>query len=68
MVTVTLAELKPNDTFRYIGSDENDWHTVINTDDDKLYYPGYLKDKPESNHRVGNVRVILKDKNNVDRK
>lgn len=56
----TLADLQPGDTFRYKGSDENDWHTVSKVDDEKLYYPGYLPDRPESNYRVENVEVIVK--------
>ena len=56
----TLADLQPGDTFRYKGSDENDWHTVSSVDEKKLYYPGYLPDKPASNYRVENVEVIVK--------
>lgn len=56
----TLADLQPNDTFRYKGSDEDDWHTVIRIDDEKIYYAGYLPDKPETNYRVENVEVIVK--------
>lgn len=56
----TLADLQANDTFRYKGSDENDWHTVTRIDDEKLYYPGYLADQPQSNYRTNNVEVILK--------
>lgn len=56
----TLADLQPGDTFRYKGSDENDWHTVSSVDEQKIYYPGYLPDKPESNYRVENVEVIVK--------
>jgi hypothetical protein len=56
----TLADLEIGDTFRYKGSDENDWHTVSGKDDEKIYYPGYLPDKPESNYRVENVEVIVK--------
>lgn len=54
----TLADLEVGDTFRYKGSDENDWHTVSGIDEQKIYYPGYLKD--DSNYRVENVEVIVK--------
>ncbi len=57
-----LSELVPGDEFRYQNSAEDDWHKVISVDEEKLYYPGYLPDKPESNYRVDNVVVILKDK------
>lgn len=56
----TLADLQIGDTFRYKGSDENDWHTVSSLDDEKLYYPGFLTDKPQSNYRTNNVQVICK--------
>ncbi len=61
MKLVTLKELKVGDTFRYIGSEEDDWHTVSAITEEKLYYPGYFADRPESNHRVDNVSVILKE-------
>ena len=57
----TLADLQPGDTFRYKGSDENDWHTVSRVDEEKLYYTGYLPDKPQSNYRTDNVQVICKN-------
>lgn len=56
----TLADLQLNDTFRYKGSDENDWHTVSKIDSEKVYYAGYLPDVPQSNYRVENVEVIVK--------
>lgn len=58
----TLADLEIGDTFRYKGSDEDedDWHTVSGKDEEKIYYPGYFADKPESNYRVENVQVIVK--------
>lgn len=56
----TLADLQQNDVFRYKGSDENDWHTVSGIDEQKIYYAGYMPDKPESNYRVENVEVIVK--------
>jgi hypothetical protein len=56
----TLADLEIGDTFRYKGSDQDDWHTVSHKDEVKIYYPGYMADKPESNYRVENVEVIVK--------
>lgn len=56
----TLVDLAVGDTFRYKNSDENDWHTVIKVDEEKIYYPGYLSDYPNSNYRVNNIEVILK--------
>lgn len=60
MVITTLDKLKAGDTFRYIGSDEQDWHTVIEVKEDKIYYPGNLKDRPQTNHRT-KTEVILKE-------
>jgi hypothetical protein len=54
----TLADLQPHDTFRYKGSDENDWHVVSRIDEKKLYYAGVNNE--QSNHRVENVEVIVK--------
>lgn len=36
----TLAELTDSDTFRYIGSDENDWHRVSTVTSTHVCYPG----------------------------
>lgn len=55
-----LSDLEIGETFRYKGSDENDWHTVSGKDEAKIYYAGYLPDVPESNYRVENVEVIVK--------
>src|SRR3954467_13586028 len=55
-----LVELEVGDTFRYKGSADDDWHTVIKVDKEKIYYPGYVSDCPNSNYRVENVEVILK--------
>lgn len=56
----TLADLQVGETFRYKGSDEEDWHTVSAADSEKIYYTGYLADRLESNYRVENVEVIIK--------
>lgn len=54
----TLADLQPGETFRYKGSDENDWHIVSKVDDKKFYYAGVNNE--QSNYRVENVEVIVK--------
>jgi len=54
----TLADLEVGDTFRYKGSDENDWHTVSGKDEVKIYYPGV--NNQQSNYRTENVEVIWK--------
>lgn len=54
----TLADLQPGETFRYKGSDENDWHVVSKVDEKKLYYAGVNNE--QSNYRVENVEVIVK--------
>lgn len=54
----TLADLQPGETFRYKGSDENDWHIVSRIEGNKLYYAGVNNE--QSNYRVENVEVIVK--------
>lgn len=56
----TLADLEVGETFRYKGSADDDWHTVSAIDNEKIYYPGYLSDRPNSNYRVDNVEVIIR--------
>lgn len=54
----TLADLETGDTFRYIGSDQNDWHLVTSVDETKVYYAGGYQG--DSNYRFDNVPIILK--------
>lgn len=52
-----LAELTDSDTFRYIGSDENDWHKVSTVTDTHVCYPGG-NNITQKNTRCG-VKVIV---------
>lgn len=52
-----LMDLETGDTFRYIGSDENDWHVVTSLDEQKVYYTGGYS--VESNYR-NEVKIIVK--------
>lgn len=52
-----LMDLETGDTFRYVGSDENDWHVVTLVDENKVYYAGGYAG--ESNYR-NEVKIIVK--------